>query len=106
MDNSISLLAATILIGLAAWRISWFFYSEDGPFGIAKKIRRLIGFDEKDQAPQTFLGELFDCVWCMSIWAAMMLSLLLYFFPEAGIFICVSFGASTIVIIINEHFVN
>jgi hypothetical protein len=55
--NAIELL---ILI-LATWRISHLFVHEDGFLHIAEYTRRLANLT-------TITGELFACVWCLSVW--------------------------------------
>lgn len=68
------MLTEAILIGLAAWRVASFLVNEDGPFNVSHRLRVRIGwvYDEYGgiSRPDTFLGGLFSCVWCMSVWTA------------------------------------
>lgn len=47
---------------LATWRITHLLQSELGPWNIVTHLRGWIG--------KGFLGELFDCFHCLSIWVA------------------------------------
>lgn len=59
-----------IIWGLAAWRLTSIIHSEK----IASGIRRLAGgldtIDGEILYPDTFLGNLFSCFWCLSIWCS------------------------------------
>jgi hypothetical protein len=56
-----------VVAGLATARITSILYQED----IALPLRKLIGYDEETvQYPETFLGRLFDCYWCLSVWCS------------------------------------
>ena len=53
----------TLLIAiLAVWRITHLFSGEDGPGDIFLRLRRLAG--------KSFLGQLLDCFYCLSLWFA------------------------------------
>jgi hypothetical protein len=47
---------------LAVWRITHLLTSEDGPWQIIVRLRRLAG--------DGFWGELMDCFYCLSLWIA------------------------------------
>lgn len=51
-----------LIISIATWRISYMIASEDGPFGVFLQLRRV--------AP---LGGLTTCMYCVSVWAALVL---------------------------------
>jgi len=61
-----------ILIGLAVWRVSLMLVHERGLFGVFTRLRVFIGAETNDASqigkPSNELGQLFLCVWCMSIW--------------------------------------
>jgi hypothetical protein len=69
--------AQVVVIGLAAWRVASLFAVESGPFKIFTRLRTLLGF-EHDPAgepvahPDTVLANLFACVWCLSLWTAIL----------------------------------
>ena len=53
-----------LIVGaLVVWRITFFFHSEDGPWKVGVRLRRLAG--------NGFWGELLDCFYCLSFWIAL-----------------------------------
>jgi hypothetical protein len=58
-----------VLAALACWRLTHLISAEDGPFDILLKLRQRLG--------DGMLGKLMDCPYCVSIWVAMPLALLL-----------------------------
>jgi hypothetical protein len=48
------------ILVIVVWRITHLIASEDGPFEIIFKIRKMFG--------ETFFGKLMDCFYCLSIW--------------------------------------
>jgi hypothetical protein len=58
-----------VLGALTAWRITHFLQAEDGPWNIVIWLRR--------QAGGGFWGKLLDCFYCLSVWVAAPLALLL-----------------------------
>ena len=72
--------------GLAAWRLSRLLVHEDGPYAVLARLRKAVGLRAvvrrgahgeivTERAALTTWAELFSCVWCMSLWAAALLSL-------------------------------
>lgn len=66
-----------ILIALAVWRISLMLVQERGLFGVFIRWRKLVHAESniipdyntgETLKPSGELGELFSCVWCLSIW--------------------------------------
>jgi hypothetical protein len=57
------------LAALAAWRLTHLLAAEDGPFGLVLKLRVRLG--------NGAWGQLMDCPYCMSLWVAAPLALLL-----------------------------
>lgn len=57
---------------LAVWRLTALFVYDRGPFRIFEKTRETAGVQYlgRDGWPRTFFGQLLSCVWCFSIWAA------------------------------------
>lgn len=47
---------------LAVWRITHLLHAEDGPWDLFVRLRHKIG--------EGFLGTLFDCFYCLSLWIA------------------------------------
>ena len=54
---------------LATWRISHLFVHEDGPADMVVRIRARLG--------TSILGGLMDCFYCMSMWVAIPMTLVL-----------------------------
>lgn len=71
--------------GLAVWRITSIVQRE----GIFRWPRKLIGITENDEGPDSwlypdnFLGAVFACFWCGSVWVAGLVVVILYVFPPA-----------------------
>lgn len=69
---------------LAVWRITNIIQREE----IASPIRKAVGIVEPDGEepdywiyPDNFIGKLFHCFWCGSIWTAAAVTILLLVFP-------------------------
>lgn len=59
-----------LLLGaLAVWRVTHLLNSEDGPWQMVVRVRRLAG--------DGFFGELLDCFYCLSLWVAAPLAVVL-----------------------------
>lgn len=69
-----------LILALAAWRLAYMLVEEDGPGYIFLRFRRWLGIIETEkQTPsgmrperlaRNWVGTLFICVNCMSIWTA------------------------------------
>lgn len=60
----------TVLLGvLAVWRLTHLLHAEDGPWHVFARVRRAAGGG--------FWGQLLDCFYCLSLWAALPAALLL-----------------------------
>jgi hypothetical protein len=57
-----------ILAVLAAWRVTHLLASEDGPADLVFRLRARLG--------SSFAGKLMDCFYCLSLWVAAPLALL------------------------------
>jgi hypothetical protein len=65
-----------VILVFASWRLSNLLVEEEGPGNIFVKVRKYMGvyYDEYSQKQTTgWLGDLFSCVWCMSIWGSFIL---------------------------------
>lgn len=54
---------------LCVWRITYLFVAEDGPAGILAHFRRSLG--------EGFWGSLLDCFYCLSLWIAAPIAMLI-----------------------------
>lgn len=100
-------LTVLLVLGLACWRITSLFVSETGPFDVFLRIREAagIGHDENDRPymyPDTFFAQLLSCVWCFSMWAAL-LSVFYWFFPTVTVAVALIPALSAIVVLF-DHF--
>jgi hypothetical protein len=71
---------------LATWRLASLFVSEDGLFNVFRRIRSLTGVSHHDdgtvaQIPDKTLPKLFTCLWCMSLWTAVVVYVLWIYAP-------------------------
>jgi len=64
-----SLWFSLVLGVLATWRLAHLLALEDGPFGLVVRLRRRLGDGR--------LGQMLDCPYCLSLWIAAPLALLL-----------------------------
>jgi len=88
-----------LIIGLATWRISSLLVQEDGPFILFVRIRNIAGVkwnELSEPYAEDFLGQLFLCVWCMSIWIGFIFSLLYLFFGQWFVWLCWPFALSAV----------
>lgn len=70
--------------GIATWRITRLLLTENGPFRLLRKFRERFGVvyaQDDDTQIVSFKYEIFLCMWCMSIWVGLALTLLQRFVP-------------------------
>jgi hypothetical protein len=75
-----------ILTILATWRLSSLLVNEEGPFAIFSRIRHFVGIRrvpiQSSEGPLIStvalnpIAELLTCVWCTSIWGALVILLI------------------------------
>lgn len=87
---------------LAVWRITNIVQREE----IAAPVRKAVGIMEIDNEdpdywiyPDNFIGKVFHCFWCGSVWVGIAVTLLLILFPPLILPFALSAGA----IIIKEY---
>lgn len=73
-------------IALAAWRLASLMVREAGPFGVFYRWREMIGVThDQDGLPAVWPGNgvaaLFSCVWCMSVWTAVLAYVVWWIWP-------------------------
>jgi hypothetical protein len=79
--------------------------NESGPFAVFRKIRSTVGVKRNTQGDiygDTFLAQLFSCLWCMSIWVGIGVVSAYYFLPYIMIWIYLPFVLSDISIIVDR----
>lgn len=93
---------------LSVWRIASIITREE----IGKPLRTLVGIvtirlptgEETHEVPDTFLGYLFSCLWCMSVWVALLLVVPVILIPPALLPFAASTGAILLDrLIVGEH---
>jgi hypothetical protein len=75
-----------LVIALATYRLSVMLVEEDGPGLLFHKLRKATGvyYDEhSEQTADNVVGQIFSCVWCMSVWVAGVITLLHLYGPDA-----------------------
>lgn len=66
-----------VLYTLAVWRLSYMLVWEEGPGHVFGKLRNKVGVKHTaDHRPygESFLGELFSCLLCMSVWISLFIT--------------------------------
>lgn len=95
-----------LLLPFATWRISSVLHREDGPFCIAQRLREIVGVKYDDfSAPygENVFSQALACMWCLSVWVALVLMLFVVYLPQQMSAIIVApFGLSALAIIVDE----
>lgn len=74
----------SFLIGiLATWRISVLLAVESGPFDLSLKLREWAGISHDDTGDKvghdgSFFARLLDCLWCLSFWVGVVVTMILF----------------------------
>lgn len=79
-----------ILGVLGTWRITHLFYGEDGPGEIFVKFRKFVG--------SGFWGNLLDCFYCLSVWVAFPLAIVIGGGWKERIFLWLAMSAGAILL--------
>ncbi len=87
-----------LILTVATWRLSSLLVDETGPFDAFAELRYWIGV-RLDRESQTYgtneIAKIFTCVWCMSIWIGIMLTVSYAIIPVYTSWICLPFALST-----------
>lgn len=95
-----------IILALATFRIASLLVKETGPLGVFAKLRRGMGVTVNEYSQPEgngFLGELFSCMWCMSVWVGLGWTVSYYLVPSLTYWIALPFALSTVAIVISER---
>lgn len=90
-----------IIIGLAAWRLGSLISKESGPFAIFDKVRNFLLPSGRMSSIQYEIYLALDCMWCMTVWTAMLLFLVWLITPWPVILL-----AAMSVAVIAEKIIN
>lgn len=76
-----------IILSLGIWRFSALLSYERGPSDMFAGLRARMGIGHDDDGtpvswPDTFLAGLFSCVWCLSVWIAILMAIVYWARPE------------------------
>lgn len=71
-----------MIAGLATWRISYLLVYEKGPWQLSRKLREWAGIQHNEDGdpiaiPDSMPGAVFGCTWCMSVWVAMVVTVVM-----------------------------
>ena len=91
-----------IVLALATWRISSLLVDEPGPFNMFIRLRELTGITHDADGiplviPDGLFSDLFSCVWCMSIWIGLFLTILFLCVPNF-LYLATPFALSAVAI--------
>lgn len=89
-----------VIASLATWRLTSILYREK----IATPIRYWIGERKdihtgKETYPDTFIGKVIACFWCLSVWCGIVVLLIWFVFP----YILIPLALSAISILIEQR---
>ena len=96
-----------LIMGLACWRLCALIAYECGPWDIFRLFRTRIGIKHLDKCEPTIIGngfmaQLFGCVWCISVWFAIMIYGSWLIWPGMTIIVLSPFALSAAAIIVEE----
>lgn len=96
---------AYLILTLATWRITSLLVNEYGPFNLLERMRYRLGvrYDESLQRIGTnVVAEAFTCMWCLSVWVGLVLSIALYAMPVLSVWLLLPFALSAGAIVIER----
>jgi len=100
------MIVTALYLGLAAWRISYMFTQESGPFDVFVHIRELFGIEHDEDGPNLwpngYVPQMFSCIYCFSFNVALVLALGSYFFPTFTNYIALPFAIGAVAIGISH----
>ncbi len=88
-----------IAAALASWRVAVMLVFETGPFEVFARLRIKVGITHYDDgtvesAPDSGMGKLLSCVWCLSFWTTLPACAILWSVPEIVVVLGI-WGAAT-----------
>lgn len=93
-----------LVLTAAVWRITSLLTDEAGPWNMFGRLRSRLGvrFEHGHRIATTELGALFLCVWCLSPWIGVAVTILYFSFPTQTFWIAVPLAMSAAAIMANE----
>jgi len=100
-------LTPLLVLSLATWRIASLLVNEAGPWDVFLKLRERLGFTHDNSKnkvilPDGFVGELFSCIWCCSLWAGILWTGLYFLSPDLTLILAAPFAFSTVAILVQS----
>lgn len=98
-----------ILIGaLAVWRVTSLLHRERGPFDIFLRLRERIGVKHSDGMlgdvfPDTYLGQMFGCPWCLSMNVAIVWTALYAIGAPVIVWLSLPFALSALALLVEKY---
>lgn len=88
-----------LVLVIVVWRITHLISSEDGPFDLIIKLRKLVG--------NSFFGKLMDCFYCLSIWMGLFVAVYVASTPEEILILTLYYSGASILLekLTNRNFV-
>lgn len=95
-----------IVLAFAVWRVAHLLASESGPFHVFVWLRERIGIGhdedgEPNMWPHNYFGEMFECVYCLTMNVAIVAAVAWFFFPTPVFYLAIPFALSAAAIILN-----
>lgn len=94
-----------LILALATWRISSLLVNEDGPWAMFARLRAVVGvyYDESLQRQaDAVLAGVFNCVWCMSVWAGLAWAVAYYAWPALTVWMALPLALSAAAIVVER----
>ena len=100
-----------LILSIAVWRVSHLLLDENGPKDIFGRLRIWAGAEEilDDGSrevivspPDGSLAQLFQCIWCLSVWLGMAAAVSYLLCPHATVAVALPFFLSGVAVLIEE----
>ena len=103
-------IAEALIFGLAVWRVTKMITEEEGPYMVFYHIRNAVGA-EVDGIPATWdempaSGKLFQCPYCLSVWVALLLSVLFFVNKTLYTVIAMALFGSGVTALIEDYYAS
>lgn len=87
------------VIVIVVWRLTHLISSEDGPFDVIIRLRKLMG--------NSFFGKLMDCFYCLSIWVGFFIALYIGSSLEEILILTIYYSGASLILekLTNKNFV-
>jgi hypothetical protein len=71
-----------VVVALAVWRVSNMVLFETGPWFVFTRLRSWLGVHhDEDGIPEAWpVGSVLECLWCFSVWVALVLAIVPWWF--------------------------